>query len=138
MRITDTRPGGPPGDCLRACVATLLDQPYDQVPHFALAADWWDELRRWARTSGGDFGCVTPTAGRPQVLYAPGTWPGLLIAAGPSPRAVPGERRRHAVVADVDLTVVHDPHPSRAGLLNVDEVYVHVPPYDPAPPTAAA
>lgn len=44
------------GDCLRACIATVLDMDPQEVPHFADGgasgdeAMWW--LRGWAKTHG--------------------------------------------------------------------------------------
>lgn len=117
---------GVPGDCLRAAVATLLEHPYEQVPHFALyGPTWWDQLRRWARTAGGDFAVVPVVAGSVRYALA---GDGLVLARGPSPRT-----RGHVVVATVDLVTLWDPHPSDAGLLDIDEVYVYVPPYWPPP-----
>lgn len=121
---------GTPGDCLRTAVACLLELPYDQVPHFALhGRAWWDHLRRWARGRGVDFACLAPVAGtvRPFVDDPAGL---LVLAVGPSPRS---RRARHAVLTDVDLRMVWDPHPSRAGVPSVDEVYVATAPYWPPP-----
>lgn len=128
QRGDGANPDGVPGDCLRAAVATLLDLPYDQVPHFALYGyTWWDQLRRWARTRGLDFGCLPADHARRVLADQPGA---LLIARGPSPRRTRGG---HVVVADTALRTVWDPHPSRAGLLAVDEVYVVTVPYGPPP-----
>lgn len=64
------------GDCMRACLASLLDLPYDQVPHFVHYGDgrpiqeiqtddplidehgalWYRRCRRWMRARGHDFG----------------------------------------------------------------------------------
>lgn len=44
---------GNPGDCLRAAVATVMDLPYEQVPHFAQVKSWWTWMRRWTRTEHG-------------------------------------------------------------------------------------
>jgi hypothetical protein len=129
--LADLRGGGIPHDCLRAAVASLTGAGYDEVPHFALYPEWWwDVLRTWARGRGRDFACLAPVDGqiRQFILDAPD--PPLLIAAGPSPR---GPSSRHVVLVDLDLALVHDPHPSGAGLVEVDEVYVLVDPYDEHP-----
>ena len=96
--------GAPEGNCLAACVATLLDLSIDDVPHFG-ADGWAEQLTRWLRPRG---------------LYAlhfslPSDWHprGLYILAGQSPRG----DFLHAVVARGG-DVIHDPHPSRAGLLS--------------------
>jgi hypothetical protein len=127
---------GIPGDCLRACVASLLDVPYDTVPHFHLYASWWETLRRWTREHhGGDFAPLTPVDGTVRPMLAELVGDELLIGTGPSPR---GADRRHAVLVDVDLALVHDPHPSDAGVLTVDEVYVPTLPYWPGPAATLA
>lgn len=130
LRGDGADPNGLPGDCLRTAVASLLDLPYEQVPHFALhGRAWWDHLRRWARRHGVDFAALAPVAGtvRPFVTEPDGM---LVLAAGPSPRSA---RARHVVLADVDGRTVWDPHPSRAGIPRVDEVYVATAPYWPPP-----
>lgn len=99
-------PSGRPGDCLRACVATLLQLPPARVPHLAEFDDWLSGLLAF-REGLSHFG-----------LQA-GYWPPdmttelpWVIGIGPSPRGV-----THAVVLSAtDGTLVHDPHPSRAGL----------------------
>lgn len=92
-----------PGNCLQAAVASLLALPLDAVPHFAVFADWQVALRLWA--DGRDLTL------RSVVTDTVPDWP--CIVSGPSVRGVP-----HAVVA-VGGQVVWDPHPSRAGLVEV-------------------
>jgi hypothetical protein len=112
---------GTPGDCLRACVASLLGLPLADVPHFAQHGHgWWDAWRRWMRHRFTlDVGCLAPDTVRGA---------GLVLARGPSPRGPFG----HVVVAEIldggpALRTVHDPHPSRAGLAGLaDEVYAVV------------
>ena len=105
------------GNCLSACVATYLDIPLDEVPHFAeyptldeaAGSDaWWHLL-------------IGYMAGRglwPVMLADPHDGdPGeIVFAAGPSERGV-----MHQVLYR-DGALWHDPHPSRAGLLAVAEV----------------
>jgi hypothetical protein len=120
---------GIPGDCLRACVATLTGEMYSTVPHFALYPRWWwDVMRTWARGRlGADFACLVPVDGSIERFLEPVPgWSGLLLGTGPSPRGP----FRHVVVVDRALELVHDPHPSDDGLERVDEVYLLVPPYD--------
>lgn len=113
---------GTPGDCLRACVASLLVLPLDAVPHFIANAEhaehadaWWDELRDFVFDwSGGRWRaeCFTPEArftGDPTA----DVWPRHFIATGASPRGP----WQHCVLVDGwTLALAHDPHPSRAGL----------------------
>lgn len=99
---------GRTGDCLRAAIATLLQEPPDRVPHFSEFADWIGGVRcyrddlelRWRRPDKSLF----PVAG------ADGPW---VVGCGRSPRG-----HLHAVVVSAtDGALVHDPHPSRAGLV---------------------
>lgn len=121
---------GSPGDCLRTTVANLLHLPYEEVPHFAQHVGWWDCMRRWARSRGGDFVCVAPEDGVIRHLFVEPPSPGdRFVACGPSPRG----DFWHVVLVDRDLRLVHDPHPSDAGLLEVAEVFVYCPPYWPLP-----
>jgi len=119
---------GNPGDCLTACVASLTGEPYEDVPHFAQHVSWWSYMRRWARARGADFACIVPVDGSIRHVIDEAER-GLAIGSGPSPRGP----FRHVVVVDEDLQLVHDPHPSDAGVLYVDEVLVWSEPYDPAP-----
>lgn len=124
---------GIPGDCLRAAVASLLDLPLHEVPHFALYRSWWDTMRRWVRdTYGLDFACLAPVNGtvRPYLLGGDDPeWSGLLIGNGPSPRGP----FWHVSIVDADLELVHDPHPSDMGLREVVEVFALTQPYWPPP-----
>jgi hypothetical protein len=95
-------PQGRIGNCLQAAVASLLDLPLDDVPHFAEHGDWLERLVAWA----ADRNWLVRHA-RPDVAVPFG------IACGPSPRGV-----QHAVVMRAG-TVPWDPHPSREGLVKV-------------------
>lgn len=120
---------GTPGDCLRTAVASLLHVPYEDVPHFAQHVSWYQTLRRWGRRRGGDFGTGVPENGSVRHMFDdPGNAP-LVLGCGPSPRGP----FWHTVIVDVDLNLVHDPHPSDAGLVEVAEVMVFCQPLDPPP-----
>lgn len=56
---------GVPGDCVKACVASILELPYDAVPHFVAGEvlndageriDWLSGMRRWFERAR--YGCV--------------------------------------------------------------------------------
>lgn len=118
---------GIPGDCLRAAVASLTGLTYHQVPHFALYPQWWwDLMRVWARGLGFDFACLRPVDGQIRTLVTNPADLDYLLAFGPSPRGP----FWHTVIVDPDLRTVHDPHPSRAGLLGVEEAVVITDVYD--------
>lgn len=98
---------GVPGDCLKTTIANLMGLPYEDVPHFAQHVNWWDYMRRWARSRGKDFMCFTPEDTQ---LYFEST--DLVLGSGPSPRG----NFWHACLYNANLELVHDPHPSRLGL----------------------
>lgn len=128
---------GLPGNCLQTAVASMLDLSIEEVPHFAVYVDWFAAMRRWARERGGDFTYFElPVPERYRegwsTVLAWGREHGShILLSGPSPRGV----FWHVVVGDVELNVVHDPHPSRAGLREVRDAIVYCSPYDPPPAT---
>ena len=106
--------GSIPGDCFRACVASLFDLPALTVPHFVAdprgehcwmhAVNEWADARDMFYTIFRDDPIVPPKGGA------------LVIASGKSPRGDFG----HSVICHLDygpLRLIHDPHPSRAGIV---------------------
>lgn len=122
---------GMAGDCLRTAIAGALGLERDTVPHFVsmptVSAEWWWELQRWAREQLGDVIVYAWSPERWREVAAdydlsyPGGRP-FTVIGGPSPRG-PFD---HAMVGDLDLEPVHDPHPLGMGLRRVDEVYAFV------------
>jgi len=105
------------GNCQSACLAMLLGAELSEVPNFAqLAQDQGNAAAytaqgEWLRERGWTLLTVAPWQGLP--------WPpahGYYIAGGASPRGF-----RHAVIFK-DGELWHDPHPSRGGIANVDDV----------------
>lgn len=132
---------GIPGDCYRVCLAVLLEVPVDQVPHVVMhLREWWDLTRRTVRElrPGWDITYATPSPW-PPYLEPVDDWAecqSLAIASGLSPR---GPFQHCVVIHAVTGELVHDPHPSRAGLTgDITELDLLVRPYepDPAPPIA--
>lgn len=125
-----------PGNCFQTAVASLLDLPVDEVPHFVAdlrpGPGWWEAARTWAReTIGKDFSwndlplCDTARA----EIVERNLWGGLVIAGG---KTVRGTDHVVLVRAD-DLTLAHDPHPSDAGLIEIEDLWWFSEPYDPTP-----
>jgi hypothetical protein len=101
---------GQHGDCMRAVIASLLDLPISDVPHFAqVDADggknFWLHLAEFCRAHGYAFASFKGGF----VWAEDAIYHGI---TGPSPR-IPGGY--HAVVG-CNGRIVHDPHPSKAGL----------------------
>lgn len=99
------------GDCMRAVLASLLDFPIADVPHFAqIEADggqnFWFGVSEFCASHGFEYvqmpsNCIKWHDGD---LYHE--------ISGPSPR---GNGIYHAVVG-CNGKIAHDPHPSRDGL----------------------
>lgn len=109
--------GPRPGNCFAACVATFLDLPIEQVPHIVELGIHLngedDKMAWWALTLGFMAGHgYWPTRLDSLADAEPGE---VVFVGGPSPRGV-----EHAVLYR-DGELWHDPHPSRAGLLSIDE-----------------
>lgn len=116
IRVDQTTFGCPGGNCFSACVASLLESPIEAVPYFMGAKDWLGEFAAWLAPRG-----LYPVFFR--VATCPGDdWRphGLHILGGESVRGP------HAVVARSNV-IVHDPHPSRAGLVTHEDVTLLVP-----------
>ena len=126
---------GTHGDCCRACVSTLLQVQPESLPHPLRDDGEWNT--RFFHVLQEIFGlAIRSVDHNPKLL--PSTeiydtsWgdfrvPRLVMAAGMSPRNV-----RHAVIYDrLAQRMVHDPHPSRAGILEI-EAFDYLAPY-PAP-----
>lgn len=106
------------GDCFKCCVASILELPYEAVPHFVKADRWygvpwfhafWDFLRPMGLDShcfdGGNWGPDDPE---------------FAIVSGKSPRF----NCYHAVVYQRGRGLVYDPHPSRAGIVGKPTSYM--------------
>lgn len=117
-RITQTKFHADPtpesrGNCQQAAVASLLGLELDEVPNFMEAENFWCAVEDFFKSRGL---CL--------IRVSPGIiWPGKCnyLAYGPSKRGV-----RHACIYNRGVCV-WDPHPSRTGLLEVDEINVVVP-----------
>ena len=108
---------GVPGDCWKACIATLLGvTDYDSVPHFVAHEDWWGETHSYVWTQTGK---VLQKWRDPKFIPE-----GLefFIGTGPSPRG----DFHHAVIVDREGNLVHDPHPSGLGILSVEDYFAPV------------
>ncbi|MGQ3001264.1 MAG: DUF4406 domain-containing protein [Hydrogenophaga sp.] len=102
------------GDCQRAVLASLLELPREQVPHFNQIARgdptvFWETLQAFCRTKGFVYLTVSKNAGS---AFFGDEGPIYHEINGPSPR---GGGVSHAVVGR-NGEIVFDPHPSRAGL----------------------
>ena len=104
---------GQHGDCQRAVIASLLELPIADVPHFLQLSGgdpvgYWVRLQTFCRSYGTAYLTVPARSG--SEFYGDD---GNIYheISGPSPRG----SGLHAVVG-CNGQIVYDPHPSRAGL----------------------
>jgi len=102
------------GDCQRAVIASLLELPISEVPHFLQeskgdAVNYWERLQAFCRSHGFVW-LVVPARSGGAIYGDDGDV--FHEISGPSPR---GNGVTHAVVG-CNGSIVFDPHPSRAGL----------------------
>lgn len=93
------------GNCLQACVASVLELPLDDVPHFAMSPDWLLDMDRFLARFG--LGVLLVRAGADWNFYADEL---PYLVAGKSPR---GDWLHSVIFAGGKM--IHDPHPSREG-----------------------
>lgn len=140
--VEQTRFGWPEGNCLMACVASVLEVPLSDLPDLYDRKqggddDWWMIVRRTLARYGWEAIYLHPeyvsatNEDRSPADLAPSGW---ALAGGPSPREGvvndDGENAGHVVVAK-DGELVHDPHPSGDGLGgDVRDWIVLIPPAD--------
>jgi hypothetical protein len=98
------------GNCQQAVTASILGLSLDQVPNFVESDDFWGSYHAFLK-SLGYIDVELPANHAPDCFY---------LAYGMSPRGV-----LHACVHRAGK-LVHDPHPSRAGIV-VREVHLIVP-----------
>lgn len=114
--VDQTTFGVPAGNCFSACIASLLEVDIAEVPYFMDEKDWVAKLNRWLAPRGLYATCFSYTP-EDIKLWQPG---GYCILGGQSSRG------SHAVVGR-GREVVHDPHPSREGLLQIEDCTLLVP-----------
>lgn len=98
----------PRGNCWQAALASVLELPIDEVPHFVdlderggAEVDWWNDSIQWLHERGYSIHLFDKY---------PDTDDYVLVS-GKSPRG-----DFYHVVIYKDGKMVHDPHPSGAGI----------------------
>lgn len=105
------------GNCLAACVASILEIPVCDVPNFRLAENSWLALQDWLFLRG--LYAVRVFAKQERIASLPGSY---CIVTGGSPR----NPVLHAVVGmwtDSGVVIAHDPHPDKTGIVGEPEVF---------------
>lgn len=121
---------GDDGNCLQACTATMLQVALADVPHFCKyyrGSDWLGPMQEWCAAHYKMVPvCLMHNDGTERLMALGG----YSIASGKSPRYDSVKGILHACVYKGDQ-LYHDPHPDRAGLVEITDVIVFVP-IDPA------
>lgn len=116
MTPTDQTKFGPTeGNCMSACLAAMLEIPIEDV-QCEETDNWFKDVNDWLQDNH--------QLAMMEVSTIPYWYRGYFIVCGKSPRGI-----EHACIGHVKegrVAVLHDPHPSRDGLLNIDEVYALV------------
>ena len=134
-RLYDPSPDVPPGNCFAACVATILDLTLAEVPDLmefwtpkssdtTVWRNYWKRYHEWLKSRGLAYIEVSDVS--MQAAEMEGV---PCIVSGKSPREATG--LQHAVVGTweriedgvIAPKILHDPHPSRAGLVKGDWTY---------------
>lgn len=101
------------GNCISACLASVFGGSCeDYHDRIALNDNWWTDVEKIFAERGYLVLRLSSCEGKPK---------GLSFASGTSPRGI-----RHLCVA-IDGEIAHDPHPSRAGLVEITDYWVMVP-----------
>lgn len=103
------------GDCVRAITASILELEAKDVPHFVKdqpGSDWYETWEQFMIDHGTKPIMITPPWNKvPKPL-------GYYLASGPANRGC-----KHIVIMH-DGKIVHDPHPSGDGLLEIEAVWI--------------
>lgn len=119
--VDQTRFGHGAGNCLAACVASLLDLPITEVfdiPAGGKDPDYWSIVDGWLKERGLGLAYVDIRKHDSDELAASVRipWGSHYMAWGPSPRGL-----EHSVI-HCKGQLAHDPHPDRSGLTQVKAV----------------
>jgi len=116
----------PLGDCLRACIASIFEFPIDDMPNFwdqtQDTSEFWKLVNDWVSKNKG-YRCISFEFKKKDRHLVDGI---LCIACAKSPRC---KDEDHAVVWRDGI--VHDPHPSNAGLTEEPDTFTLFIPLDP-------
>jgi len=113
------------GDCFRACVASIFEFPIEEMPNFweqtQDVSEFWKLNNEWLVKNKG-FKCPSFQLSMDDMHVIEDL---LCVACAKSPRG----DMDHAVVWNNGL--IHDPHPSNAGLAEEPDTFTMFIPIDP-------
>lgn len=113
------------GDCFRACLASLFEVRYEQVPAFEdmERGEWAIPFCEFVMSVGYEYFGTVPL----DEATEDDSVDGLFLAYGGSPRHA---GRQHAVIMTTDGLIAHDPHPAGGGVLDPIGVFSLRPIYE--------
>lgn len=111
-----SKEAGTKGDCTQCCIASILDLAYEDVPDFIMEENFFRSRDAFLASKGLRMQDVAPWFLKPDRMY---------LACGTTVRT-PLTGVHHMVIYQGDK-LLFDPHPSKAGLVNVTEFYELVP-----------
>jgi hypothetical protein len=118
----DGKEGRPHGNCLSACIASMLEISIEDVPIFVKSDTWFEDMFKWLQDRGYEF--KGTLYGTDILNYDVGIG-GYYIVNGLSPRN--GKELSvgtpHAVLFK-DRKMDFDPHPSDSGLLSIENAFM--------------
>lgn len=114
------------GNCLRACLASILEIDIDSIPFFEdMDREWHTPFFDFLDDNNLEFeGTGYFGVGRPDKMKEFMEYEGIdgyVIVGGKSPRT--WVKGGHAVVYK-DGKLIHDPHPSRDGILEMEDYFM--------------
>ena len=114
IEVTQTEVESGKGNCLSACLASLLEMSLKNVPYFVETDSWYGEVQQWLQEQGLQMVLVSVDG-----ISRVGNIHHIIMGVGP-------RSGRHSVIG-FNRKIVFDPHPSRDGLVSIDSYAFLVP-----------
>ena len=123
----DVPPEQQRGNCLSAVVASLIEVPLNTVPNFVQnnvdhegdpTWDWWNCMLDFVKESGFEMRYLR-IENDDRSTFPPPSEGEFYAVSGISPR----NSKIYHIVIYQDGKMVHDPHPSQAGLVEITDLY---------------
>lgn len=114
------------GNCWIACIASILELSIDKIPNFCKGSlqeednRWFKDTHVWLKNNYG----LSLVGLTPELKNYPSLKEGYSILCGSSPRGKDSTESHACVYYNGEI--VHDPHPSRNGLIDHEVVYFFV------------
>jgi hypothetical protein len=112
---------GTKGNCFTACIASIMDLPINEVPHFAsYGQDWFKVFWEFLKDKPFEMNGTWSVQSMPNWKEEFNGIDGYVIVGGESPRGVKGG---HAVIYK-NGEPFFDPHPSDDFIVEEQDIYL--------------